>query len=183
MRQTTKGLAFVQIYAIYERTVRQVTRIAIKEIAAHAHAYSDLKFPILSVFLDPEIKSLRDCGDKDVWQRRFDMLEQAASNDPVAVVDVIPHDGSHFRHTQTEMILKVLGVRRTLTVRRKHLWEIDEVVQNRNAISHGDERALDIGRRYSWSDITRKTRVMRNICLRLVEIVSEHCSVPTNHVH
>lgn len=181
LKQTAKGLAFVQAYAVYEYTVREVTRIAIKEIVAHGHAYSDLKFSVLAVFLEPQMQSLRDCADKDVWSRRFEMLKQAMSNKTIDVVAAMPHDGSHFRHSQTELILKMLGVKRTLTVRRRHLYEIDDVVQNRNSIAHGDETAVDVGRRYSGGDVARKIRVMKSVCLRLIEIVSEHCSDPASH--
>jgi len=181
LKQTAKGLAFIQIYAIYEFTVRQATSIAIKEIATHGHTYSELKFPVLAVFLDPQIRSLRDCSEKEIWSRRFEMLKQAVSNKAIDVVDTIPHDGSHFRHSQTELILKMLGVKRTLTVRQRHRYEIDEIVQNRNSISHGDETAIEVGRRYSSSDISRKIRIMKTVCLRLIEIVSKHCSEPSNH--
>jgi hypothetical protein len=182
LTQTAKGLAFVQIYAIYEYTVREVTRNAIIEIATHGHRFSDLKSNLLAIFLDPQMKSLRDCTDKDVWKRRLEMLEQAMSNEPITAVIAIPHDGSHFRHTQVELILQMLGVRRTLTLRRKHLYQIDEIVENRNAIAHGNDTAADVGKRYSRADVQQKSRLMQKICLRLIEIVSEHCSRSDQHV-
>jgi len=179
--QAVKGLSFVQIYAIYEHTVREVTRLAIKEIANHAHPYSNLKFHLLAIFLDPQMKSLRDCGESDVWQRRFELLEQAASEKPVVSVEVMPHDGSHFKHTQVELMLKMLGVRKTLTYRKRHLYEIDEIVHNRNTISHGEEPAASVGRRYSRADIWKSFHMMERTCLRLIQIVSEHCSAPEQH--
>lgn len=182
LKQAARGLAFVQLYAVYEHAVKEVTRIAIKEIAGHAHRYSDLKLPILAIFLDPEMRSLRDCRDKDIWQRRLDLLKQATCGEEVKMVEVVPHDGSHFKHTQTELILRMLGVTRTLTVRRRHLYEIDEVVNNRNSISHGDETDVEIGRRYSSTDIHRKIRVMKSVCIRLVDIVAQHCSAPLDHI-
>src|SRR5258708_1778554 len=74
--QNAKGLVFVQIYAIYEYTVKKATRIAIQQIADHGHLYSDLKFPLLAVFLDPQMKSFRHCGESDSWERRFDLPEK-----------------------------------------------------------------------------------------------------------
>jgi len=182
LAQTAKGLSFVQVYAIYEYTVREVTRNAVREIAAHAHAYSDLQFYLLAIFLDPQMRSLRDCPDSDTWKKRFDLLEQAVSDKPVTSVEAIPHDGSHFRHTQVELILQMLGIRRTLTRRKRHRYEIDEVVVNRNTISHGTETAANVGRRYSRADVKRTIRVMQSICLRLIEIVSEHCNEPSRHI-
>lgn len=180
--QTAKGLAFIQIYAIYEHTVKAVTRTAIQQIASHGHVYSNLKFPLLAVFLDPQMKSFRDCGDSDAWQRRFDLLKKSASKEVVEPVDAIPSDGTHFRHSQVELILQVLGVRRKFTRRKRHLYRIDGIVHHRNMISHGEETAVEVGRRYSRNDVLREIRFMKSICLRLIEIVSEHCSTPDHHL-
>ncbi len=179
--QISKGLAFVQIYAVYEYTVREVTRTAIKEIADHGHAYAELRSPLLAVFLDSEMKSLLDCGDKDKWIRRLGLLERATSTSPITAVDAMPHDGTHFRHSQVKLILKTLGVSRSFTYRKRHLYMIDQVVDNRNAIAHGDEPAEIVGRRYSRAEIHKTIRIMKGICLRLINVVSEHCRTPASH--
>ena len=57
----------------------------------------------------------------------------------------------------------MLGVRRRLTLRRRHLYKIDEVVENRNTISHGNETALNVGRRYSRREINRTIRIMQGL--------------------
>jgi len=179
--QTTRGLVFVQIYAIYEYTVKEGTRLAISEIAAHGHRYATLRIPLKALFLDPQLRALQDSGERGVWERRLSLFEKAAAKDQIIPVDAMPHDGSHFRHTQVEMILAVLGVRKKLTNRRRYLAQIDEVVVNRNAISHGNETAAEIGRRYTRNDTFRRIRLMRAMCIRFLAIVSEHCSLPDRH--
>lgn len=181
--QTARGLVFVQVYAIHEYTVQHVLRIAAAEIAAHAHTYADLRPSLLALFLDPELQSLRDCKPGDRWGRRIALFDRASSADRVSLASApLPGDGSHFRHTHLQLILAVLGVHRRLTVRRRHMFDIDQVVNNRNSISHGGETAAEIGRRYSRADIWRSIIRMRKICLRLILIVSEHCSEPGRHL-
>jgi hypothetical protein len=58
---------------------------------------------------------------------------------------------------------------------------IDEVVEKRNAISHGGETAADVGRRHSHQEILRIMGTLEKICLRLILIVSEYCSEPAKH--
>jgi hypothetical protein len=181
LAQMAKGLVFVPVYAVYEHTAKSVMRLAVDEIVAHAHKYSDLTPALLAVFLSPEVDALRQCPDKGEWERRFSLCEKALSDDPIMPVNVMPHDGSHFRHTQITVMLRALGVRRSLTLRRRHLYKIDEVVNNRNAIAHGLETPADVGRRYSRNDVVKNIRLMRGICLRLVKIVSEHCKLPDRH--
>ena len=179
--QIAKGLAFVQIHAIYEYTAKEVMRIAIHEIASHGHHYADLKPSLLAVFLHPQLESVKDSGKHHAWERRIDLFQRRSEKAPIAPVLVVPSDGSYFKHTQAQLILKTLGVKRTLTRRRRHLFLIDEVVENRNKVSHGTETAAAIGKRYSRGDIIKKLKQMRRVCLRMIAIVSEHCSNPDWH--
>lgn len=179
---TAKGLVFVQIYAIHEHTVKSVVQIASAEIAAHGHTYADLRPSLLALFLEPELESMSASGPKRRWERRLALFERAVSTQRVSPSSIpLPSDESHFRHPQLSLILKVLGVKRKLTVRKRHLYYIDEIVNHRNSIAHGGETAGDIGRRYSRQEIWRSIRRMRSICLRLIVIVSEHCKQPSEH--
>lgn len=180
--QTAKGLVFVQVYAIHEYTVQNVVRLATDAIVAHSHAYVDLRPSLLAMFLDPELSSLRDCGSDRVWESRLKLFDRASSKDSIPSINSLPFDGTHFRHTHLNLILRVFGVSRKLTLRRRHLYRIDEVVNNRNSIAHGGETAENVGRRYSRGDIVQIIIQMRSICLRLISIISEHCDNPSKHL-
>jgi hypothetical protein len=177
--QTVRGLIFVQIYAIYEYTVQRVVQAATDEIISHAHSYADLRPSLLAIFLDPEFNSLQAVSLKKTWDRRLQLLDRATCNKPLETTSVIPADGSHFRQSQLKLILRVLGVTRKPTVRTRHLYKIDEVVEMRNAIAHGRETAAAVGQRYTRRDIYRIIRQVKAVCLRLIMIVSEHCSDPS----
>jgi hypothetical protein len=158
-------------------------RIAIDAIAAHGPTYAKMRPSLLTLFLDREFCSLRDCSAKDLWDRRVELLDRASSSRQVAnaTSSPFPQDGTHFRKAHMLLILKVFGVRRKLTVRRRHLYRIDEVVNHRNSIAHGGETAGDVGRRYSRDEILQVIREIKGTCLRLIMIFNEHCSQPTKH--
>jgi hypothetical protein len=181
LAQMAKGMVFVQVYAIYEYTAKSAMRLAIAEIANHGHRYADLRAGLLAIFLDPAVMSLRDGGNKKPWESRLELFEQCVSGDPISAVDVIPNDGSHFKHTQIILMLRALGVKRSFTRRKRHLYTIDEIVNHRHVIAHGGDTAIEIGRRYSRGHILEIIRLMQKICLRLIAIVSEHCSLPDRH--
>lgn len=61
------------------------------------------------------------------------------------------------------------------------MFRIDEIVNHRNSIAHGEETAGDIGRRYSRKDIAQRIVQMEKICLRLIEIFAEYCAQPDKH--
>jgi hypothetical protein len=180
--QTAKGLVFVQIYAIHEHTVRSVVRVAASEIAAHAHTYAALSPSLLALFLDPELQSLADCKPRDRWDRRIALFDRATSSAPVSLrSSPLPGVEMHFRHTQLELILQVLGVRRRLSVRSRYMFDVDETVENRNSIAHGGKTAAEVGRRYSRQDVWRCIRRIRKVSLRLILIISEHCGDTAKH--
>jgi hypothetical protein len=182
LSQTARGLAFVQIYAIHEYTVVTAVAHAAGAVVSHAHAFTDLRPSLLAIFLDAEIRSVRD-SESSQWESRLNLFEQATSKKPAvfAGVPVTPTDGRQFRRSQIELILKVFGVKRKPTVRKRHLFLIDEVVNHRNSVAHGNSTAAEVGRNYSNEEIRLKIRQMKGVCLRLVEILEEHCSDPNKN--
>ena len=151
IEQSAKGIAFVQIYAVYEYTARAVVRTAIDTIAAHGHRTQDLIPSLMPLFLDSELTGLKDSPRSGEWERRIGLFERLfGPPSPIPVRNTaFPNDGSHFRHEQLQTIFDVLGIRRTPAQRRRHLRRIDEVVGHRNAIAHGQEPAAIIGGRYT----------------------------------
>ncbi|MBR0845230.1 hypothetical protein JQ607_34010 [Bradyrhizobium liaoningense] len=180
---TAKGLVFVQAYAAYEYTVSSVVRAAIDAIRTHNHRLQDLIPSLLALALDAELNSLRDGGERKVWENRLSLFEKALSKTPfdAAGNSVIPHDGSHFRYTQLQMIFRVFGIKRLPVRRRAHIGRINEVVGHRNLIAHGTEKASDIGRRYTRAEITHIADQMRSVCLLLIQVFDHHCVNSARH--
>lgn len=179
--QTAKGLVFVQIYAAYEYTVRSVTRDAISTIASQRHNYADLKSSLLPIFLDPELTAVRETGPHKVWEARYKLFQRLDTAGPLPAVIAIPHDGSHFRSAQLRMIFKILGVQRPITHLKRHPQQIDRMVDHRNSIAHGEETAAEIGRNYTTQEILHQITLMKKICLRMILVVSQHCSDPPRY--
>lgn len=181
--QTAKGLMFVQIYAVYEYTARAVVRSAIVAIAAHRHKPQDLLPSLMALFLDSGLSGLRDCPKRDVWERRIALFESLFSDSPVELSNtVFPSDGTHFRHKQLQTIFKVLGIQRTPAQRKRHLYRVDEVVNQRNAIAHGDESPANVGRTYTRAEISNITRQIKSVCLLLISAVEKQCTDTKRHL-
>lgn len=180
--QTAKGLAFIQIYAAYEYTVRAVVRTAVGAITAYNHRADELIPSLMALFLDQELSSLRDCPNPRVWEKRIELFEAIFAGVPAHVHNtVFPVDGSHFRHDQLQTIFDVLGIRRMPAQRRRHLIRIDEVVGHRNDIAHGSVTADAVGKRYSRGEVRHIIRQVRSVCLLLISAVERQCSDVRRH--
>jgi hypothetical protein len=180
---TSKGLAFVQLYAAYEFTVKSVVQTAIDSINTHAHKMKDIKPSLMALYLDRELASLRDAGRKNIWNARLRLFERVFCDDIIALANNAgpPTDGSHYRHTHLITIFNVFGIARLPARRRTHLFRIDEVVNHRNQIAHGNETAADVGRRYTRSEVSHRIRQMKSVCLLLISVFDGFCADGTSH--
>lgn len=183
IEQTSKGIAFVQIYAVYEYTARAVVRTAIDSIAAHGHRTQDLIPSLIPLFLDSELTGLKDCPRSGEWERRIGLFERVFTDPSPAHIrnTAFPNDGSHFKHEQLQTIFNVLGIKRSPAQRRRHLRRIDEVVGHRNAIAHGQDPAAVIGGRYSRAEILAITRQIKSVCLLLISAIEAQCANTARH--
>ena len=178
-----KGLMFVQIYAVYEYTVNRTVSEAIELIKTHNHEMKDILPSLLTLFLDPELKSLRDSQRKNEWKSRINLFERAFSRQ---IVDLSsdtspPNDGSHYRYSHLVLIFEVFGIKRMPVPRRRHERRIAEVVDHRNAIAHGREIPQDIGRRYTQLEIRKAIQQMRGVCMLWIRVFEAYCAEPERH--
>ena len=179
-----KGLVFVQIYAVYEDTIKRVVSEAIEAVKVHRPRLVDMQPSLLALYLDPEFQSLRDVSRSDEWDRRIQLMERAFSR---RVADLAsetraPSDGSHYRTTHLNLIFRVFGIKRLPVPRRRHMQRITEVVDHRNAIAHGNETPEDIGRRYTPAEIRTAIRQMRGVCRLWVRVFHKYCEDKQKHL-
>jgi hypothetical protein len=178
-----KGLMFVQMYAVYEFTVNSVVSAAIDSIKSYNHKMKDMSPSLMALFLDPELNSLRDGQRRNEWNNRLKLFERVFSRETLNLSSGTrpPNDGSHYRYTHLVLIFQVFGIRRLPVRRRNHIQRITEVVDHRNSIAHGNERAEDIGRRYTKSEIQTAIRQMKSVCMLLLTVFDEYCADPSRH--
>jgi hypothetical protein len=176
-----KGMMFVQVYAVYEYTVKSAVQAAIDAINTHGTRLDDMRPELLCIFLHPELSSLRDVGEKGVWAARLQLFDRAFSRVEATSNLIVPHDGSHYRYSALELIFRVFGINRLPVRRRAHISRINEVVENRNQIAHGSERAEDIGRRYTREDIAHVLNQMRSVCFLLLSVFDGYCADASRH--
>jgi hypothetical protein len=176
-----KGMAFVEIYGAYEYTVREATLAGFLTIAAHGHKYSDLKPSLMAMFLDRKLQPFLTPSRNNHWNARIELFEQCCSADPISTVDIVPNDGTHYRHTYVQNIFKVMGIKKNFVRLPRHWNMINEIVENRHLIAHGDESPLQVGSRFTRAEILHRMELMHTICIRIVRLIAEHSNDPAKH--
>ena len=174
---TAKGLAFVQIYAVYEFTVNSTVSVAIEAIKGHQHRLRDISPSLLALFLDPELRSLRDISPGKQWASRLELFKRAFSYRRLDLSSgtVLPSDGTHYRYNHLCLIFKVFGIKRMPVRRKTHIPRIAEVVNHRNSVAHGRDTAAEIGRRYTSKEVLRVSQQMKSVCRSFINGVEQYC--------
>jgi len=178
-----KGLVFVQLYAIYEYTVRSCCGEVILAVNSANCSLDRLRPSLLTIYLNPEFDSLRGCGQKEIWNKRLQLIERVMSqNTAFAARSLLPNVGKHHRSADLQFLFTILGISRLPVRRRRHLFRIDEIVDRRNDIAHGLVTADKIGRDFTRADIHHRINQMESVCRCLIASMERHCSSPTNFV-
>lgn len=178
---TTKGLLFVQLYAVYEYSVRESVRTAITELKGSARPFSTFRLEFLALALDNHLQSASECGPENRWPNRINLFRMVGSGDPLDMPDdVFPHDGSHYRMGQLYTIWSLFGITAPVLPRDRLSPLIGELVSHRNAITHGRRTAEEVGGGFSRDDLHDRIDWTEEVCTYVVTTIQGHCSNPGN---
>jgi hypothetical protein len=177
-----KGLFFVQLYSIYEYVIINSFAAVVRQFNGYAIPFERVRRSLLCMGLHPSFQAIQDLSERRGWQKRIELLSVCNSTTPSSVQEnLFPRDDSHFRATQLNLICEILGLPAGALVPNSPIigW-IDEVVENRNAISHGRETADAIGGRYSSTDLEDRLRQLNLLANHILNVLETHSSVQTN---
>ena len=142
-----KGLVFVQNYGAYEYIVseavyaliRSVNQLKIPLVEAHSN--------LLALALNPQFDSVIQGSIHKTWEARSTLLKGSRSLEFIEISDdLIPKDGSHFRPRQLQTIWDTFGIKEPILPELRLRGRIDEMVENRNKIAHGNDAPEQVGR-------------------------------------
>ena len=171
-----KGLAFVQLYATYEYSVRSAVQATLVALCAAGVEIRTLRRNLLALVLDPHWDSASDSGRPHVWDSRMALIASLDSSELTSTLrdDLFPNDGSHYRIHQLRTIWKIFSVSGPVVSEPRLIGRIEELVENRNAISHGRLTPEEVGSRYSWQEVASRVNDTDTIAGHVVSSLESH---------
>ena len=171
-----KGLAFVQLYATYEYSVRSAVQATLIALSAAGVEMRTLRRELLALILDSHWDSTSSSGRGRVWDSRMALIASIDSDELTSTVrdDLFPSDGSHYRIQQLRTIWKIFSVSVPVVSKPHLIGRIEELVENRNAISHGRRTPEEVGGRYSWQEIASRVNDTDAIASHVVSSLESH---------
>ena len=166
----------MQLYATYEYSVRSAVEATLVALGAAGVEIRTLHRDLLALVLDSHWKSVSSSGRKSVWDSRVALIASIDSGELTSTLkdDLFPNDGSHYRIQQLYTIWKIFSVSGPVVSEPRLIGRIGELVDNRNAISHGRRTPEEVGGRYSWQEVASRVDDTNAIAGHVVSSLESH---------
>lgn len=171
----SKGLFFVYLYGIYEEIVRKTIYTTIDALNKSSIKIGDCKFELYTMLFSPEYDALYNVGNEKKWERRWDIANKLSSNLQVEIQpDIFPTDGKNIRIRQLQSIANSFGVKENILPRNETGGYVQELVNMRNDIAHGNKLPREIGRNYTQEDLLKRCDILSEVCTYIVSIYEKY---------
>lgn len=170
-----KGMFFVQLYAAIEFTVTNSFSNFLELIAARPLAPKYYEPALLSILLDSKFKALLTSTKKNIWRKKFELLNNAFGEN-VCEVDpnVFPGMGMNISIEEIKNMWFFLGIECEILPGGVHPPLLAEIKEHRNSIAHGRECAHEIGGRFTLEQLRRKHTDIELLCHYIISTVADH---------
>lgn len=171
-----KGMYFVQLYAVYEYSLKASVRALVSSLIASNPVFENIRHEVLSLVLDSMWDSAGKAGKESKWEARIALSETIRSTRMLTLTSDIPFpaDGSHYRVRQLHTVWKVFGLDEPIVPVPKHMGRVEELVDNRNYVAHGEKPPEEVGRRFSQPDLVQRTDDVAAIVEHFVRAMEQH---------
>lgn len=153
---TVRGLTMVMLFASYEKLLRSTCR-ALLESAASLRVKTRRLHPGLQLVASfPKLQAASDSSLSKIWTHKGDQVVNTLTSGSCAEINTssFPDDGSFMKASQVRLFCEVFGLDHPALLLAE-LWpRLDQVVMDRNAIAHGNATAYEVGRRYTFEEVT-----------------------------
>lgn len=173
----TRGLAMVLTFAAYENLLKKVSMSILEEVARSRARNRRLKPGYKLIATKNLFQSMMDRGGKSLWTGTgMKLMETATSPTQLNIMtNVWPDDGSYMKKSQVVTLCNVFDFSDP-SIPLDRIWvDFDVVVGRRNAIAHGQRRADEIGRDYSFNEVMQIVEDWESSWCQFIDWVENQC--------
>jgi hypothetical protein len=171
---SAKGFFYVHIYGVFEYTVTTAVEKTISIINSENIPVNDLKPLILSLVLNPECDSISSVNSKK-WEKRWNLFSKIRDNTISQITtEILPTNGKNIRYNQLESIWTTFCINQPILNIPSIGGRISDIVNNRNAIAHGNFNPSEIGSRVTISELYTRHNEMSNYCSYIIQVFEDY---------
>lgn len=172
---STRGLFFVYIYGIYEEIIREVVSATIDELNHSNIKINECIYELYALIFSDDYDGLYNVGNEHKWEKRWNISDKIMNNQIVTISnDLMPTDGKNIRYRQLNSIAKSFGMKENILPRNEIGGYIQEMVDNRNFIAHGNKTPREIGRNYTVADLLQRCEDISEVCSYMIFVYEKY---------
>lgn len=171
---TAKGLFYVHIYGVFEFTITSCVKKTISSINMENININDIQPLLFSLALNSECDSISSTRNRN-WPQRWNLFEKIRDNTITQIsTDLIPTDGKNIRYSQLESIWKTFCISAPILNAPAIGGRLKDIVDNRNAIAHGNNTPAEIGSRVTITDLYNRYNEMSSYCSYVIQVFEDY---------
>ena len=164
-----KGLFFVYLYGIWESIVQQVVIQTIDALNSSNDLIKECNYDLYSLIFSGEYDAIYSAGSKTKWEKRWAISDRLNNNEAIHIsTPLMPTDGRNIRYRQLKSIAKSFGIQDPIVPRTELEGRLQEVVDNRNWIAHGDKSPSEVGARYTVNDLKKRREQIEELAMYVI---------------
>ena len=171
----SRGLFFVYAYGLYEKIIQKIVFQTITMLNEAKIPICECVYELYSLGFSKEYDGIENVGREYKWKKRWEISKKLSTKNLLNIPSgTFPTDGKNIRYKQLDSIAKSFGMRRNVIPENNLIGFLEELVDNRNHIAHGDQTPKEVGRNYTKSDLLKRCNVISEICSYTIEIYEQY---------
>lgn len=169
-----KGLFYVQLYSAFEKTVNELIETTLSHIGSNGIQNKHYVIPFNSISLVDKLKSFKDSGYKNFFSKAAEIFEELSSSAVLPINETIFSDplGNVWAKT-IEGVVRAFGIN-SFVIETRTSATINELVDRRNAVAHGRERASLVGERFRTDALRTKMTTISDFSYELIDLFENY---------
>jgi hypothetical protein len=170
-----RGLFYVHIYGAFEYAVHLSVTALIEAISDTGVSYAHFEHLFHSIALDSRFESAAFCGAETKWVKRKDLLNEQRSESPCLLDGSMLDDQLQNIHFRTlENLFECFCIGEPVVPELRLRGYIDEIVNNRNRISHGRDSANRVGANSTSAELDRILEAIVLVANHIIDSFDRH---------
>ena len=167
--KTMRGLFYVHLYSCLEKTLTEASRHTIRLVSSRTVKYNHFITPFATVSLYPKLQSFKTCSHSNFHSNSISIFSKLSSTEIATLNDGI--FDNNLQNVWTNTILEVMacfGIT-DFQITPRERTTIDEIVEKRNAVAHGREKASTIGEAQNSIILRQKHDLIKELAERIID--------------
>ena len=169
-----KGLFYVHLYASFEKTINELIEQTIILIDSKAIKVRHFNESFHTVALVDKLKSFKNCSHKSFFSKAHEILYETSAVNVVTLSETTFSNSLQNVWFETIVeISKCFGIS-AIPITPRIRTTINELVEKRNAVAHGREKASDVGSRFRTNILRMKMNEISNFIYSLIALYDNY---------